>query len=70
MPKGIITSKSLPKIEYRSATRIKRNERAIWQYRFWEHTIRDELDYQRHMDYIHFNPVKHGFVGTVQEWPY
>ena len=63
-------SKSIPASEKRSAVRIKRNERGIWQRRFWEHTIRDELDYNRHMDYIHFNPVKHGLVSCVKEWPY
>ena len=59
-------SKSLPMLEYRSKTRIKRNERGIWQRRFWEHTIRNEQDYQRHMDYIHFNPVKHCLVQSVK----
>ena len=63
-------SKSLPKIEYVSSTRTMRDERGIWQRRFWEHTIRDENDFQRHMDYIHYNPVKHGLVETVKEWPY
>ena len=63
-------SKSLPKDEYVSPTRTKRNERGIWQRRFWEHTFRDENDFQRHIDYIHFNPVKHGLVKTVEEWPY
>ncbi len=63
-------SKSLAKSEYRSAARIKQNERGIWQRRFWEHTLRDELDYQRHMDYIHFNPVKHDHVAKVRDWPY
>jgi putative transposase len=63
-------SKSIPKTEYRSKTRIHRHERGIWQYRFWEHTIRNELDYQRHMDYCHFNPVKHGLVDSVYKWPY
>ena len=63
-------SKSIPKNEYLSPTRVKRNERGIWQRRFWEHTIRDENDFQRHMDYIHYNPVKHGLVKTVKEWPH
>ena len=63
-------SKSLPKIEYVSSTRTMRDERGIWQRRFWEHTIRDENDFQRHMDYIHYNPVKHRLVETVKEWPY
>ena len=42
----------------------------LWQRRFWEHTIRDEDDFARHVDYIHFNPVKHGHVGRVRDWPY
>jgi putative transposase len=45
-------------------------EHALWQRRFWEHTIRDETDFERHVDYVHFNPVKHGLVGRVSEWPY
>ena len=63
-------SKSIPKTEYLSNTRPRRNERSIWQHRFWEHTIRDEVDYQRPMDYLHYNPVKHGLVDTVQQWPF
>ena len=63
-------SKSFPSVEYRSNSRIKKNERGIWQRRFWEHTIRDELDYQRHMDYLHYNPVKHGLVDAVYQWEY
>lgn len=42
----------------------------IWQPRFWEHTIRDENDLRRHTDYIHINPLKHGYVRRVKEWPY
>jgi len=42
----------------------------LWQQRYWEHTIRDEEDLQRHADYIHFNPVKHGLVHHVADWPY
>lgn len=49
-------------------SREKRKEAAIWQRRFWEHTIRDEGDYNRHLDYIHYNPVKHGLVDHVQDW--
>src|SRR5262249_5054826 len=45
-------------------------ERALWQRRFWEHTIRDETDFERHVDYIHFNPVKHGLVSKVIDWPH
>ena len=49
--------------------RMKR-EKGIWQRRFWEHLIRNESDYQGHMDYIHFNPVKHGYVCRSSDWPY
>ena len=51
-------------------SRSKRREKAVWQRRFWEHTIRNEEDYNRHFDYIHFNPAKHGFVKTVNDWPW
>ena len=43
-------------------------EYALWQRRFWEHTIRDGDDFARHVDYVHFNPVKHGLVSRVSEW--
>ena len=43
---------------------------ALWQRRFWENTIRDEGDFARHVDYIHFNPVKHRLVQRVHDWPY
>jgi putative transposase len=43
---------------------------ALWQRRFWEHTIRDDNDFARHVDYIHFNPVKHGLVSRARDWPY
>ena len=49
---------------------IGRRERGIWQRRFWEHAIRDEADLVSHLDYIHFNPVKHGWAITPGEWPY
>jgi putative transposase len=51
-------------------SRRDRRETTIWQRRFWEHTIRDEEDLARHFDYIHYNPVKHGLVPRVREWPY
>lgn len=52
--------------------RVKRRpgERGIWQRRFWEHAIRDEEDYNAHVDYIHFNPVKHGHVSNPDDWPF
>ena len=63
-------SRSIPATESRSASRVARGERGIWQRRFWEHTIRDETDYARHIDYVHWNPVKHGHVQQVMDWPY
>jgi putative transposase len=48
----------------------KRGEYDLWQRRFWEHTIRDEADYEHHVNYIHYNPVKHGLVKQVKDWPY
>ncbi len=63
-------AKAVPREESLSEVRLARHERGIWQRRFWEHTIRDERDYATHMDYIHFNPVKHGWVERVVDWPY
>ena len=63
-------SKKIPKIERRSNVRQRRGERGIWQRRYWEHTIRDERDYSTHMDYLHYNPVKHGYVEKVMDWPF
>jgi len=63
-------SKGLPPLEKISPNRHKRGERGIWQRRFWEHLIRDEADYLAHMDYIHINPLKHGLVKCVVDWPY
>jgi putative transposase len=63
-------SRQIEKDENVSKSRVGKQERGIWQRRFWEHAIRNELDYARHADYIHFNPVKHGYVRQVAEWPY
>ena len=64
-------SRSMPiDAEIRSQSRLKRGERGIWQRRFWEHRIRDDTDYRNHLDYIHFNPVKHGYCQKVIQWPY
>jgi putative transposase len=60
----------IPGGERLSVRRLKKGERGIWQRRFWEHVIRDERDYESHVDYIHFNPVKHGQVTKVADWPY
>jgi putative transposase len=53
-----------------SAGRIAQRRRGVWQPRFWEHMIRDETDYERHFNYIHFNPVKHGHSTSPAEWPW
>ncbi|MCB2262766.1 MAG: transposase [Candidatus Thiosymbion ectosymbiont of Robbea hypermnestra] len=61
-------SRALAHGEQVSVSRRKRGERGIWQRRFWEHLIRDDRDYERHVDYIHWNPVKHGWVRRVMDW--
>jgi putative transposase len=63
-------SRGLRLIERVSVSRSRKGERGIWQRRFWEHTIRDDGDFARHLDYTHFNPVKHGYVECVQDWPF
>jgi len=63
-------ARTLPAHESRNATHTSRNERGIWQRRFWEHLIRNEADYARHVDYCYINPVKRGLVGRVQDWPH
>jgi putative transposase len=54
----------------RSASKISKREKGIWQRRYWEHAIRDQADLDRHVDYIHINPVKHGCVTRAIDWPY
>ena len=56
--------------QQRSSSKIKHREKGIWQRRYWEHQIRDDIDLQRHVDYIHYNPVKHGLVAQVKDWPH
>ena len=53
-----------------TASRRNRRERGVWQRRFWEHQIRDEDDLQVHINYIHYNPVKHELVTKVEDWPF
>ena len=50
--------------------RTAKQEQALWQHRYWEHALRDEADVIRHVEYVHFNPVKHGLVSSAMEWPY
>jgi putative transposase len=63
-------SRALPIALDRTASKVARRERGIWQRRYWEHAIRDENDLTRHIDYIHFNPVKHRHVTRVSDWPH
>ncbi len=63
-------SRGLSQGECVSPSRLDKSERGIWQRRYWEHTLRDETDFARHVDYVHFNPVKHGYVARVRDWPH
>ncbi|NOS98068.1 MAG: transposase [Methylotenera sp.] len=56
--------------QQRSNSKIKHREKGIWQRRYWEHQIRDDIDLQHHVDYIHYNPVKHELVNNVKDWPH
>ena len=55
---------------YVSKSRITKGEKDIWQRRYWEHTIVNQEDLYKHIDYIHYNPVKHGLVKQAKEWKY
>lgn len=63
-------SRQLEPMELINSSRQAKRERGIWQRRFWEHLIRDEQDYERHLNYIHYNPVKHGHVKSPSQWPH
>lgn len=63
-------SKAIPPGESRSRSRQRRNERGIWQRRYWEHLIRNQEDFNAHVNYVHFNPLKHGLVDSLSDWPY
>jgi putative transposase len=63
-------SRGLKETAPRSLSKVAKRERGLWQRRYWEHTIRDDADLERHVDYIHFNPVKHRYVSQVRDWPY
>ena len=53
-----------------SKSRQRAGERGIWQRRYWERTIRDDRDYAGHVNYVHINPIKHGYVADPADWPY
>ncbi len=71
--KRFVTNRCGPALlrnEWMNESKRRRNESTVWQRRFWEHMIRDETDYIRHLDYLHYNPVKHGLVTMVKDWPF
>ena len=63
-------SRRLAKSESIGASRLRKRERGVWQRRYWEHQIRDDDDLDRHVRYVHLNPVKHGYVERAIDWPY
>jgi putative transposase len=63
-------SRALPSEAARTPSKVAKREKGLWQRRYWEHAIRDDADLARHIDYIHFNPVKHGHVSRVRDWPH
>jgi putative transposase len=63
-------SRQIPNLERVTDSRSRKGERGIWQRRYWEHLIRSDNDYENHVSYIHFNPVKHGYVNQATEWPF
>ncbi len=73
MIKRFVTKRCGPRLkreDWMSRSKTRRNESTLWQRRYWGHMIRDENDLNRHRDYIHFNPAKHGYVVRVVDWPY
>jgi putative transposase len=62
-------SRAIARTEHISLSRLAKGERQLWQRRFWEHRVRDERDLQQHVDYVHINPVKHGYVAAASRWP-
>jgi putative transposase len=63
-------SRGMGAADGRSSSKITKREKGIWQRRYWEHAIRSDDDLARHVDYIHYNPVKHGLVKRVADWPH
>lgn len=63
-------SRAISPGERRNRSRLAKRERGLWQRRFWEHLIRDDADLHAHIDYIHINPIKHGLVSRVADWPH
>jgi len=65
-----VFSRGLPAAKTRSASKAAKREKGIWQRRYWEHAIRNDADFERHVDYIHYNPVKHALATRVADWPH
>lgn len=63
-------AEGLPEATRVSASRRQHREKAVWQRRFWEHTVRDHRDYTAHCDYVHYNPAKHGLTAAPRDWPW
>jgi len=63
-------SRAVPKTEQIRYSRERKGERGIWQRRFWEHLIRNDTDLQWHVDYTHYDPLKHGYVRRAVDWPF
>ena len=63
-------SRAIASHERVNASKRRKGERGVWQRRFWEHQIRDDIHLGHHMDYVHINPVKHGYVERASAWPY
>ncbi len=63
-------SRAIPRTEAIWDSRKHKRERGIWQRRYWEHQIKGDGDLEKHVDYVHFNPVKHGHVTRAVDWPY
>lgn len=61
-------TRAVLKFDPAAGGRGRKGERLIWQSRYWEHTIRDDADFENHVDYIHFNPVKHDYVNRPIDW--
>lgn len=67
---SLACGKEFHRADWMTNSKSKHRESTIWQRRFWEHQIRDELDFMRHVDYLHYNPVKHGQCQRAVDWPH
>jgi putative transposase len=63
-------SRFMPKNVNQTESQMKRREKGIWQRKYYDHIVRDENDFHKHLDYIHYNPVKHNYVKAPKDWEY